>query len=72
MIYKQFGAVFEKKIFTLENSKTRRKILNLMLTKCFLSYSCAVDTMRGEADKMCGAADTMCGAADVMHVRCGG
>ena len=47
------------------------KILNLMLTKCILSYFCAVDTMRGEADKMRGAADTMHGAANVMNVRCG-
>ena len=43
-----------------------------MLIKCFLSYSCAANTMRGEADKMHGVANTMHGAANVMHVRCGG
>ena len=48
------------------------KVLNLMLTKCFLSYSCAADTMCGEADKMRDVADTMRGVANVMHVRCGG
>ena len=50
----------------------KKKILNLMLTKCFLSYFCAVNTMRSEADKMHSVADTMHGVADVMHVRCGG
>ena len=60
-----FGKIY---FFTLENAK--KKILNLMLT--FLSYFCAVNTMRSEADKMHSAADTMHGVADVMHVRCGG
>ena len=55
-----FGKIY---FFTLENAK---KNLNLMLTKCFLSYSCAVDTMRGTANKMHGAADTMHGAANKM------
>ena len=63
-----FGKIY---FFTLENAK-KKKILNLMLTKCFLSYFCAVNTMRSEADKMHSAADTMHGVADVMHVRCGG
>ena len=31
-----FGKIY---FFTLENAKTLRKILNLMLTKCFLSHS---------------------------------
>ena len=64
-----FGKIY---FFTQENAKTLKKILNLMLTKCFLSYSCAADTMCGEADKMHDVADTMRGVANVMHVRCGG
>ena len=43
-----------------------------MLTKCFLSYSCAANTMRGEADKMldawCGQHDAWCGLRNACEV----
>ena len=61
-----FEQFWKNYFFTLENAKTLRKILNFMLTECFLHPLYGWHDAWRTADKMRSVADIMHGTANTM------